>query len=182
MKSTLYGVIKVDPKQLLEDGIRRELVRLITLTLHHGLAFNPKSRTSELTAKLNQLKKTMTGLRTSFQYIQDYVNIAGLKIWQEELSRIFNFYVEQEANVFLKQKVEPAMSVYQRKSIPIPMLYSTPESGSPAGGLTFMGRLAHELVSLTSPKTTIFVPVRQTWYDSKTQGTKFKSCHFLKYE
>ena len=26
MKSTLYGVIKVDPKQLLEDGIRKELV------------------------------------------------------------------------------------------------------------------------------------------------------------
>ena len=25
MKSTLYGVIKVDPKKLLEDGIRKEL-------------------------------------------------------------------------------------------------------------------------------------------------------------
>ena len=37
MKSTLYGVIKVDPKQLLEDGIRKELVRLLTMTLHNGL-------------------------------------------------------------------------------------------------------------------------------------------------
>ena len=36
MKSTLYGVIKVDPKKLLEDGIRKELVRLITYTLHQG--------------------------------------------------------------------------------------------------------------------------------------------------
>ena len=26
MKTTLVGVIKVDPKQLLEDGIRKELV------------------------------------------------------------------------------------------------------------------------------------------------------------
>ena len=37
MKSTLYGVIKVGPKKLLEDGIRKELVRLITYTLHQGI-------------------------------------------------------------------------------------------------------------------------------------------------
>ena len=29
-----------------------------------------------------------------------------------------------------------------------------------------------ELVILTNPKTTVFVPVRQTWYDFKTQGMK----------
>jgi WASH complex subunit strumpellin len=78
MKSTLYGVIKVDPKKLLEDGIRKELVRLITLTLHQGLTFNPKAKSNELAVKLTSLKKTMNGLRTSFQYIQDYVNIAGI--------------------------------------------------------------------------------------------------------
>ena len=27
MKTTLVGIIKLDPKQLLEEGIRRELVR-----------------------------------------------------------------------------------------------------------------------------------------------------------
>ena len=105
MKSTLYGVIKVDPKQLLEDGIRKELVRMITNTLHQGLTINnPKAKKVELTQKLETLQKTMNGLRTSFQYIQDYVNIPGLRIWQEELSRIFNFYVEQESNVFLISK------------------------------------------------------------------------------
>ena len=45
MKSTLYGVVKVDPKQLLEDGIRKELVRMITTTLHQGLTSNgPKGK------------------------------------------------------------------------------------------------------------------------------------------
>ena len=61
----------------------------------------------------------MNGLRTSFQYIQDYVSIPGLRIWQEELSRIFNFYVEQESNIFLKQKVLPWASVHQSKHISI---------------------------------------------------------------
>ena len=46
MKSTLYGVIKVDPKKLLEDGIRKELVRLLTYTLHHGLTFGTAKRHS----------------------------------------------------------------------------------------------------------------------------------------
>ena len=75
----------------------------------------------------------MNGLRTSFQYIQDYVSIPGLRIWQEELSRIFNFYVEQESNVFLKQKVLPWASVHQSKHISIP--YYLNEQG-----ITFMGK------------------------------------------
>ena len=108
----------------------------------------------------------MNGLRTSFQYIQDYVSIPGLRIWQEELSRIFNFYVEQESNIFLKQKVLPWASVHQSKHISIP--YYLNEQG-----ITFMGKLMQELVILTNPKTTVFVPVRQTWYDFKTQGIKF---------
>ena len=73
MKSTLYGVIKVDPKKLLEDGIRKELVRLITYTLHKSLTFSgPKKQNQkeELNSKLQNLQKTMNGLRTSFQYIQ----------------------------------------------------------------------------------------------------------------
>jgi hypothetical protein len=46
--------------------------------------------------------------------IQDYVNIQGLRIWQEEFSRIVNFYVEQECNQFLKKKVNEAVKVNTR--------------------------------------------------------------------
>lgn len=166
MKSTLYGVIKVDPKQLLEDGIRKEIVRQVSLALHHGLIFNPKAKSSELPSKLASLSKTMSGFRKSFEYIQDYVNISGLKMWQEEVSRIINFNVEQESNLFLKQKIPLWSSMYQNKNIPIPLHQL---SGSSDNTLTFMGRLANELISVTSPKSTIFVPARQTWYDSRTQ-------------
>jgi WASH complex subunit strumpellin len=44
MKSTLVGIIRVDPKQLLEDGIRKELVKHIATALHNGLTFNPKAK------------------------------------------------------------------------------------------------------------------------------------------
>ena len=46
MKSTSVGVIKVDPKQLLEDGIRKEIVRQVTWALHDGLIFNSKAKVS----------------------------------------------------------------------------------------------------------------------------------------
>uniref|UniRef100_A0A8C3PLC6 WASH complex subunit 5 n=1 Tax=Calidris pygmaea TaxID=425635 RepID=A0A8C3PLC6_9CHAR len=44
MKTTLVGIIKVDPKQLLEDGIRKELVKRVALALHRGLIFNPRAK------------------------------------------------------------------------------------------------------------------------------------------
>ena len=34
----------MDPKQLLEDGIRKELVKQVALALHEGLVFNPKAK------------------------------------------------------------------------------------------------------------------------------------------
>ena len=62
-------------------------------------------QSSELMPKLDGLGAQMEGFRRSFEYIQDYVNIYGLKIWQEEVSRIINYNVEQECNSFLRTKV-----------------------------------------------------------------------------
>lgn len=47
MKTTLVGVVKIDPKQLLEDGIRKELVKQVAWALHRGLIFNPKAKVSQ---------------------------------------------------------------------------------------------------------------------------------------
>jgi len=35
---------QIDPKQLLEDGIRKELVMQVATALHRNLTFNPKSK------------------------------------------------------------------------------------------------------------------------------------------
>lgn len=59
--------------------------------------------------KLKELGATMDGFHRSFEYIQDYVNIYGLKIWQEEVSHIINYNVEQECNNFLRTKVSKSV-------------------------------------------------------------------------
>ncbi|XP_036904418.1 WASH complex subunit 5 isoform X1 [Sturnira hondurensis] len=162
MKTTLVGIIKVDPKQLLEDGIRKELVKRVAFALHRGLIFNPRAKTSELMPKLKELGATMDGFHRSFEYIQDYVNIYALKIWQEEVSRIINYNVEQECNNFLRTKIQDWQSMYQSTHIPIPKFAPVDESA------TFIGRLCREILRITDPKMTCHIDQLNTWYDLKT--------------
>jgi len=104
-------------------------------------------QTSELLPKLDALSNTMAGYRRSFEYIQDYIGIYGLKIWQEELSRIIGYNVEMECNSFMRAKILDWQSVYQSKVIPVP-------SFEPCDGqsMTFIGRLAREMIRITDPK------------------------------
>lgn len=125
--------------------------------------------------KLKEMAATMDGFYRSFEYIQDYVSIYGLKIWQEEVSRIINYNVEQECNSFLRTKVslrnlksafvidqpigwtksntdlfvnqiQDWQSVYQSTHIPIPKFSSVDESA------TFIGRLCREILRITDPR------------------------------
>ena len=111
MDDTLIGVIEVKPRQLLEDGIRRELVKKIADALHRLLHFS--GQPGELEQRLQLLQRTLDGYRRSFEYIQDYVSLHGLKIWQEDFSRIVAFNIEQECNRFLKQQVFAKTSKHQ---------------------------------------------------------------------
>lgn len=171
MKTTLVGIIKLDPKQLLEDGIRKELVKQVATALHNGLSgISGSSRSSSgpisllLLQKLQALGEVMDGFHRSFEYIQDYINIGGLKIWQEELARVINFSVQQESNTFLREKVFPWESQYWNKNIPIPQFASTDGES-----VTFMGRLAREILRITNPKMTIYLDQMNSWYDYKTK-------------
>ena len=80
MKSTSVGVIKVDPKQLLEDGIRKEIVRQVTWALHDGLIFNPKAKVSLLLNEIDVCwSKNINVLRDEKKWI--YYHFHFLVIW-----------------------------------------------------------------------------------------------------
>ncbi|OWK04146.1 hypothetical protein Celaphus_00016207 [Cervus elaphus hippelaphus] len=141
MKTTLVGIIKVDPKQLLEDGIRKELVKRVAFALHRGLIFNPRAKPSELMPKLKELGATMDGFHRSFEYIQDYVNIYGLKIWQEEVSRIINYNVEQECNNFLRTKLNTWYDMKTHQEVTSSRLFSEIQNTLGTFGLNGLDRL-----------------------------------------
>ena len=174
MKSTLVGVIKIDPKKLLEDGIRKELVTRVAGAFHNALVFNQKGATTDLAQVLLGLSSKTDGFRRAFEYIQDYLNIFGLKMWQEEVMRIINYNVEQECNTFLRQKVFDWQSLYQSQHIPIPRFAPLDESQ------TFIGRLARQLLHIANPTLTLYVDPTKAWYDMKTNEEVLNSTIFGK--
>jgi WASH complex subunit strumpellin len=173
MKSSNIGCKVIDSKQLLEDGIRKELVKQITAAVHNQLQFGGTAARNnlELMQRLEKLGEQIDGFRRSFEYIQDYVNIYGLKIWQEEFSRIVYFHVEQECNSFLKKKVFEWESIYQSKNIPIPVYppLNVPNATPSEFSVNFIGRLAREILRMTDSKLTYYIEKKNAWYDLKTK-------------
>ncbi|KAF0972785.1 hypothetical protein FDP41_009034 [Naegleria fowleri] len=241
MERTLMGIVEIDPKQLLEDGIRKELVRQIALALHSNLIFtssqygfdllrlspqqhqdesggasgssitsgggnvsqrggggannsnyridqlidqlvsnsslNNKKMESVLLIesakqfeeKLTKLYSQLDGMLRSFEYIQDYVHVYGLKLWQEEFSRIIMYNVEQECNTYLKRKVFDFQSLYQSEVIPIPRFRPTlSQQMSDKQSITilnFMGRLMVEMLVHTDTRRTVYIEQLSGWYD-----------------
>lgn len=87
MKSTLVGIIRVDPKQLLEDGIRKELVKHIATALDNGLTFNPKAKVMLRAPPLRQLSVIFMYIQSSVLGTSDVRMVGyGSHIWPHLLS------------------------------------------------------------------------------------------------
>ncbi|XP_059474367.1 WASH complex subunit 5 isoform X2 [Neocloeon triangulifer] len=148
MKSTLMGILRVDPKQIFEEGIRRELVTHVADTLDQLLVFNPKSK-GDLITKLEALGKAMDGYQRSLGYMQDYVRMNGVQIWQEEMSKLFAYSLEQEC-----AEINSSLS---------------PKTISP-NSVNFIGRLTREIIRVSDPKATFYSEEKDAWCDLKTKA------------
>ncbi len=86
MNTTLVGTVELNPKQLLEDSIRKELGKHLELvfsgTIQHK---SGHMKENELNAALKDIAKSINKYRWSLDYIQDYLHTNGLKIFEEEV-------------------------------------------------------------------------------------------------
>lgn len=83
MESYLIGVIEVNPKEVLEAGIRKELIKLIANILERSLR-TPAKSPEEFFEKLARLSEKLRSFKLSLEYIQDFIHIHGLKMFYEE--------------------------------------------------------------------------------------------------
>ena len=166
MEATLLGVIKVDPRAILTDGIRKHLVETISGALHSHCAFDMgagrgKDPKSAFLGALARLRGSLDATRAAFEYVQDYIRLYGLRMWQEEYTRILGFAGEQEGNRFARRKVLPEASPFQlaARAAPIPnLLRPPPGDASPAFTVNFAGRVCEALLALTRPGPTQYGP------------------------
>jgi WASH complex subunit strumpellin len=160
MQRTLLGVIHVEPRQILQEGLRRELVRLTANAMHQNLSFRDMTQ-DEIYSRVSSLSAQLDGLKRSIEYLQDYIGIAGLQMYQQELSRVINYNTEQESNQYLKKKVFDSASRYQSREVPIPRLTSINDG---TGAVNFMGQIMSALMFLTDSSRTIYAPECSAWF------------------
>lgn len=183
-EKALLGVIQLDPRAILHDGIRKQLVARVVRALDEALVFDlagldgnkaPRGhdpRASVLSA-MAAAGHTLRSLHASVEYIQDFIGITGLRMWQEEVSRAFAFYAEQESNRFVRKRVAPDASIHQSAAAPIPLL--TSRDGDVTFG--FLGRTLCALEALTRPGLTVFSPAADGWFTP--EGVEFAGLRML---
>lgn len=69
LDKTLMGVIEIEPKEILIDGIRKELGKTLAHILHEGFIFKKGQANEELEGKLRALREKVKGLKRSIEYI-----------------------------------------------------------------------------------------------------------------
>ena len=177
MEKTFVGVIEIDPRKLLEDGIREQLANRLAKIFDEECRFEGHDKDSArvFTDQLTSCFDKLEAFKSAFEYIQDYVNVRGLKAWQEEMARVNHFCVERE-RLALGSPASLSSSgtiatvsinegVTKNAFIPIfPPTKHEPESQ------TYVGRIVRKLIKLTSqPKyideTIIFLPNQFAWVD-----------------
>jgi len=72
MKTYLIGVIEVNPKQILDEGVRKELIKLIFKVFDENLQFK-SGNIVDFEQKLNQLSITLGGFKKAIETIQDFI-------------------------------------------------------------------------------------------------------------
>ena len=158
MEKTFVGLIEIDPKKLLEEGIRRELVNKISEILHTHMTFKEGS-IDAFVRRLDSLADKLKKFQQAFEYIQDFIGLYGLKIWQEEMTRVVGYNTDLEASSFLPL-IFSNIEAYQSATIPIPKLRSEDSTA-----ITFAGRLLRELLKLCDIKKNIYIEWMHGWYD-----------------
>uniref|UniRef100_A0A8R1TNM7 WASH complex subunit strumpellin n=1 Tax=Onchocerca volvulus TaxID=6282 RepID=A0A8R1TNM7_ONCVO len=160
MQLTSLGSLRVDPSNLLVDGIRKELVNQICTTLCSQL-------TSDLLLGgfLAKLKDQFAHLRGAFVYMCEHIAINGAVIWHNELARVIGYMTEKECNVFLQHPITEEESLYQSKSAPIPNIPVF------EGSLTPLHRLFIRILNASDPKSSYFVNSMRIWCSLRSKKT-----------
>lgn len=174
LDKTMMGLIELDPKEILVDGIRKELGKTLDSMLHESFIFQRKfdGGSETLEHKLELVRDKFTGLKRSIEYIQDFLNIEGEKIWREELTRIINYAVEKESTRLVTKKyVTELMEAQDKYHVPTFIPVDSKD-------FTFIGRLLRNISDSIGKST--YSDALSYWYNEQgIQVFGLRFVHFL---
>lgn len=110
MEKTVLGGIEVNPHKLLDEGLRKELVSVVSELLNNLLQFDFSADSESFASMSKHLSSAMRSLASlsgrleafthALECVDDYLCMHGLKMWHEEMGRIISYNVEQEVRRF----------------------------------------------------------------------------------
>lgn len=148
----VLGAILVEPKDVLVDGLRRELAANIEAML-------AKQSFDHLEASLKDLADQSRRLRGSFEHVQDYLGVSAQELWRAQFGRVVRFLLHMEQHELLGKRGRAKSSPDHDPSQPIRF-----PDGKSSGG-SFLSRCMAKLLELTEPKS-CSGGFRQDWCSS----------------
>ena len=153
MEYLYVETVKLEPQRLLEEGLRKELVRRISFAMHSILQFdinfdrNFKSHQifcDRFQKTCLKLERNLDALQRAMIWVQDFLNVNGIEMYYQELKRIICHSVNIETGVLNHRK---SFEVNDTTTIP-----SFPKSSDDQKAFTFMGRIINALLKLVDYK------------------------------
>jgi WASH complex subunit strumpellin len=90
----MIGGMEINPRNLLDEGLRKELVRQLSAALHFNLQFRMKAKLGlkdhqEVCVRVfNNLERNIDGFRRALSWLQDYLRIDGMAFFSDEITRV----------------------------------------------------------------------------------------------
>ncbi|KRX07259.1 hypothetical protein PPERSA_00416 [Pseudocohnilembus persalinus] len=162
MEKYLIGVIEINPKDILDEGIQKELIKLIQKILNRVLVFK-KGTIQEFQEKLQILAKNLEGFKEAVVYIQDFISTYGVKIFHQQFDRLITNYIDMEQEAFIQNTFDIDFMFYE-EDIPLPNV----EKNKQYGSVNFMGRLLKQILNLTNGKNAVFIEQSLGFYEIGT--------------
>eukprot|EP00438_Fugacium_kawagutii_P004278 Skav207085 [mRNA] locus=scaffold4452:35414:37520:+ [translate_table: standard] len=164
----VLGAILVEPKEVLVDGLRRELAANIERML-------AKQSFENLEASLKDLADESHRLRGSFEHVQDYLGVSAQEVWRAQFGRVVRFLLHMEQHQLCGWKGrgaksspdhDPSQPIRQGGGSAVTRTSWFPDGKSSAGA-SFLSRCVAKLLELTEPKS-CSGGFRQDWCSSSS--------------
>ena len=148
----LLGAVLVEPREVLLDGLRRELARRIESLLASLSWPCGSSGREDAEGQLQQVAAQAFKLRRSFEHVQDYLGVSAQQLWRQEFGRVVRYLLHMEQHLLLRRRPAPAeSSPHHDPSVPIKF----PDISNGSLGGSFISRMLSMLLELTDPKSTM---------------------------
>lgn len=159
---------------ILEEGLRYELLIMVSQELDKSLRFQGCSTFAEVESQLAKVGEKLDSIKCSVEYIQDLVGIYGLKIWYDEYNKLVSTYIDVEWN-YIRRKEFPDealkwASSQNEDNLPITSKIKTNKLKVTENSLTFLGRVINTLITYSDPKRYSYIPNTLSFFDEETKS------------